>query len=117
VKGISTVASQRNLVRRGAIYYFRSRVPLDLQHHYQRTEFLVSLKTTDRLAAEHALAVLRAQLLADFIRLRGGSEPAKSPKIALPEPLSPVRTPIWMLVEYWKSQLPSSENQKSASIS
>ncbi|WP_319241866.1 DUF6538 domain-containing protein [uncultured Propionivibrio sp.] len=53
-----------NLVRRGATYYYRGRVPRDLVDHYRRREFFVSLKTSDRQQAEHALAHLSIQISA-----------------------------------------------------
>lgn len=62
---------QTNLVRRGARYYFRSRVPEDLKPHYGKSEFLISLKTSNRCEAERALVALKARLFEDYARLRG----------------------------------------------
>lgn len=64
--------SHTNLVRRGATYYFRARVPKDLVHHYRRRAFLISLKTTDRFSSEHALVGLKADgCLMTFSRYAG----------------------------------------------
>lgn len=97
-----------NLVRRGTTYYYRARVPEDLQQHYQRREFFVSLKTRTRLQAEQALIRLKARLLDDFAALRGVGQnlPAFSPLIkssslSLP---APEKVSLWSLVEYWSSQ-------------
>ncbi|MGE5387015.1 MAG: DUF6538 domain-containing protein, partial [Betaproteobacteria bacterium] len=98
--------SHTNLVRRGAMYYFRARVPKDLKPHYRRCEFVVSLNTSNRNTAEHALVVLKARLFNDFLTLRGQSSdiremPPPSP-VALPFAMQ--LTPLWTLVDYWKSQ-------------
>lgn len=46
---------QTNVVRRGAIYYYRARYPSDLVVHFGRVEFSLSLETTDiRLANSKA---------------------------------------------------------------
>ncbi len=95
---------QTNLVRRGARYYFRSRVPEDLRVHYGRSEFLVSLKTSDRSEAERVMTALKARLLDDFTRLRG------LPKVDLFFPViaasggNDARAGLRDLVIYWKSQ-------------
>lgn len=97
-----------NLVRRGATYYFRARVPEDLQQHYQRREFFLSLKTRDRLQAEEALIRLKARLLDDFTTLRGVDQaaPDLSPLIARPSLSVPAsaKVSLWSLVEYWTNQ-------------
>ncbi|WP_407665399.1 DUF6538 domain-containing protein [Methylovorus mays] len=49
--GVQAVKTQTNLVRRGAVYYFRARFPSDLVDHYGRREILASLKTTDKREA------------------------------------------------------------------
>jgi len=42
---------QTNLVRRGSQYYFRRKVPSDLQQHYPRADIRESLRTTDKAEA------------------------------------------------------------------
>ena len=96
-----------NLVRRGSVYYFRGRVPSDLVQHYRRREFFVSLKTADRLQAEHALIRLKARLFDDFTTLRGVDQtlpnlPAISSPALSVEVLEKVS--LWSLVEYWTEQ-------------
>lgn len=102
------MSGHTNLVRRGATYYYRARVPEDLQQHYRRREFFVSLKTRNRLQAEQSLIRLKARLLDDFTALRGGDQtlPAlpplvKSPSLSLPVP---AKVSLWSLVEYWSNQ-------------
>lgn len=64
---------QTNLVRRGSRFYYRGRVPEDLKQHYCKTEFLISLKTSDRQIADYALAHVKARLLKEYSKLRGSS--------------------------------------------
>jgi len=98
--------SHTNLVRRGATYYFRARVPKDLVYHYRRREFLISLKTTDRFSAEHALVGLKARLFDDFLSLRGLSSTLPELPLAFPHafPLASQGMSLWTLVDYWKDQ-------------
>lgn len=96
---------QTNLTRRGSTYYFRARVPEDLRQHYRRREFFVSLKTRDRLQAEHSLVALKARLFEDFSALRGVSAPAPAlPTIARPQRLRETSSSLSILVDYWKEQ-------------
>ncbi|MHA7846369.1 DUF6538 domain-containing protein [Serratia sp. D1N4] len=41
-----------HLVKRGSRYYFRRRIPLSLISHFQRTEILKALGTSNRFEAE-----------------------------------------------------------------
>lgn len=96
-----------NLVRRGAIYYYRARVPSDLRQHYQRSEFLVSLKTSDRHHAECVLVDLRHQLAIDFQRLRGKERQHFDRlviKPAVTEQTECNERTVWDLVDYWSKQ-------------
>ena len=43
--------SQKHLVTRSGIYYYRLTVPYDLKHHYKKRELKISLKTPNRCAA------------------------------------------------------------------
>ena len=99
--------SHTNLVRRGATYYFRARVPKDLTSHYQRREFYVSLKTSNRRQAEQTLILLKAQLIDEFNSLRGRVlELPKMPTIDRPDISTGTsrETSLWTLVDYWKTQ-------------
>ncbi|HNB77151.1 MAG TPA: site-specific integrase [Rhodocyclaceae bacterium] len=99
---------QTNLVRRGARYYFRSRVPEDLKPHYGKSEFLISLKTSNRGEAERALVALRAQLFEDYARLRGQPSAPTLPRLqAKGNPQTQAArldVELQQLVDYWKSQ-------------
>jgi len=104
---------QTNLVRRGTRYYFRARVPKDLQGHYGRTELLISLKTSDRHGADNALVALKASLFAEFARLRQQegpqtvtASPLTGPKsIRMPSDRTEVSGPsLDDLIAYWASQ-------------
>lgn len=46
-QSMERVTGYTNLYRRGAIYYFRARVPLDVVDSYGKTEEKFSLKTKD----------------------------------------------------------------------
>lgn len=95
-----------NLVRRGAIYYFRARVPKDLKSHYGRNEFFISLKTADRFVAEHTLVVTKVQLYREFNSLRGAAPFSPDPTpLPVTSPARPTGTKLWSLVEYWKAQV------------
>lgn len=104
---------QTNLVRRGTRYYFRGRVPRDLEQHYGKSELLISLRTSDRQQANHALVALKARLFDEFARLRGEVTPqivapstARMPKevgLTLPQPESAGPT-VGDLVDYWATQ-------------
>ncbi|HEY3431169.1 MAG TPA: site-specific integrase [Rhodocyclaceae bacterium] len=99
--------SHTNLVRRGATYYFRARVPEDLKQHYQRREFFISLKTSNPVQAEYALIHLKARLLNDFASLRGVIQPATVPPTLVAQPIPIVdaeRVSLWSLVQYWTCQ-------------
>lgn len=102
---------QTNLIRRGAIYYFRSRVPEDLKTHYNKSELFVSLRTSNRKDAERALAILKAMLYEQFSKLR--NEPAQAVHASLPfsiavsaiKPHPQHKGPtLDELIDYWASQ-------------
>lgn len=99
--------SHTNLVRRGAIYYYRARVPADLRQHYQRSEFFVSLRTADRFQAECALVHLRVQLVGSFSSLRGEKQHfVDGPEIKQAVSVAATRdtSTVWELVDYWSKQ-------------
>ena len=62
---------QTNLVLRGTKYYYRGRVPQDLRNHFNKTEILISLRTSDRQQANLALSQVKVELLSSFAELRG----------------------------------------------
>jgi integrase len=66
-----------HLVKRGSVYYFRRKVPIDLVPHFGRTQIMFSLETRDpaeakRLAAEHTVSTDR-----HFDALRGKTRPKR----------------------------------------
>lgn len=64
--------SQTNLVRRGSTYYFRKKIPADLQLHYgiPSNEIRTSLRTTDKLAAAKLALQKAAELEQQFEAVR-----------------------------------------------
>lgn len=62
--------TQTNLVRRGAVYYFRARFPADLVAHYGKREFFASLKTKDKQEATSKARTERVRLDQEFARTR-----------------------------------------------
>ena len=50
-EGMDKVAKQTNLTRRGAVYYFRTRVPFDIVDSVGKAEVCYSLKTKDHAEA------------------------------------------------------------------
>ncbi len=109
---------QTNLVKRGSRFYYRARVPTDLKAHFGKTEFLISLKTSDRRQADHCLAYLKANLIADYARIRGSGfvgelQIASSPNLFTSasnlhsnaqERSKAVSPTLDSLIEYWASQ-------------
>jgi hypothetical protein len=65
------VRGEANLVRRGARYYFRCKVPQDLLGWFPRGDIRISLKTPDKAAAALACRELRARWEAAFAQARG----------------------------------------------
>ena len=64
--------SQTNLVRRGAVYYFRARVPADLIAALGKREIIESLRTKDKRTAEGLVRARAAELDREFAALRSG---------------------------------------------
>lgn len=60
-----------NLQKRGNRYFFRRRVPADLQSHFQKTTLLASLDTSDYDTAKVRAAEMTAQTNRQFAELRG----------------------------------------------
>lgn len=60
------------LVRRGGVFYYRAKVPVDLIDQVKRREVWLSLRTSDRKSAELRLADTHAQQLRIYECLRQG---------------------------------------------
>ena len=67
---MSAMKLPTNLVRRGSRFYYRGRVPEDLKQHFGKTEFFISLKTSDFRAANYSLAHIKAKMFTNFALLR-----------------------------------------------
>ncbi|NWK79822.1 hypothetical protein HWX34_17965 [Aquitalea sp. LB_tupeE] len=59
-----------HVVRRGAVYYYRLRVPADLLEHYGKDEIIFSLKTKDAAEAKLKAADEGLRLQGEFSVLR-----------------------------------------------
>jgi integrase len=79
--GKNRMQSQTRLVRRGAVYYFRARVPADLADVLRKREIIESLKTKDKKDAEARVRVRSVQLDKEFEQLR--RERAVPPKTSI----------------------------------
>jgi hypothetical protein len=65
------VRSQPRLARRGAIYYFRAKIPVDLTFDFGRKrEILESLRTANRREAEELVRIKSVELDQRFAELR-----------------------------------------------
>lgn len=62
--------SQTYLTRRGAVYYFRTRIPADLVPYYKRLELVISLKTTNKQEAICKARFQRLKLDQEFTQAR-----------------------------------------------
>jgi hypothetical protein len=60
------------LKRRGAVYYFRCKIPADLVDHYKKREILESLRTKDPKEALRKVRSRSLQQEEEFDRLRAG---------------------------------------------
>ncbi len=77
--GAMKVRTQTNLVKRGSVWYFRKKVPQDLQGHYRRESIRKSLREFPALAdARREAARLAAQFDAEFGKVRQSLQPAKA---------------------------------------
>ena len=61
--------------RRGAVYYYRQRVPLELIPCIGKTELRLSLATSDAKEAVKRLRILSANIIKQFDALRTGQQP------------------------------------------
>lgn len=79
---METVSKHTRLIRRGSVYYFRCKVPVDLQDHYSpKKEIIYSLKTKDHREALQRVKVESLKQDQEFSRIR--SLLAATPKTEL----------------------------------
>lgn len=64
------VKDQTNLVRRDAVYYFRARVPKDLQGHYGKAAHYYSLHTKNKAGAAELARLHRLKFDQEYAHLR-----------------------------------------------
>jgi hypothetical protein len=64
--------SQKHLVTRTGIYYYRYTIPKDLQQHYPKKELKVSLKTSHKDAALLLFSSMESKIQMEFAMLRSG---------------------------------------------
>ena len=62
------------LQRRGAVYWFRCRIPADLVEHYGKQEILKSLQTRDCREAVRLARALSEEQEQEFDRTRAGHD-------------------------------------------
>lgn len=97
---------QTNLVRRGAVYQFRTSIPLDLREHYKRAEIRVSLHTKDKPEAMRLAAVERVRLLDEWQRKRRTLNPQHRTGLTAEE--------IQRLVGAWSASVLSDDERRRA---
>jgi integrase len=68
---VSKMNNQTKLAKRGATYYFRAKIPVDLIAHYGKKEFKVSLKTTDKREAIRLCNLKAVEWDEELERIRG----------------------------------------------
>lgn len=86
--------SQTRLMRRGARYYFRAKVPADLLNHYDKREIVYSLKTSDPREAARLARVESVKLDNEFEQLRRG-RPLRDARELRPEDIERLKA-IWV---------------------
>jgi integrase len=97
------------LVRRGGVFYYRAKVPVDLIDQVKRREVWLSLRTSDRKSAELRLADTHAQQLRIYEVLRQGVSSApltdRDPLLRGFKPAKKAHEQtIEGLLDYWASQ-------------
>ena len=96
------------LFKRGGVFYYRAKVPVDLFDQVKRHEVWLSLKTADRKTAELRLAETHAQQLRIYDCLRHGF-PAPIPcNLSFQKPLERAKTSTERTIDdvfdYWVGQ-------------
>jgi integrase len=77
------VRSQTRLARRGAVYYFRAKIPSDLKLHFGRKrEIMESLKTSNKREAEQLVRTKSVELDNHFAELRRQQHETPKTKIS-----------------------------------
>ena len=61
---------QTRLFNRNSTYYYRAKIPVDLQGHYGKTEHKFSLKTKDRAKAAALVRQFAARHEEEYARIR-----------------------------------------------
>ena len=96
------------LVRRGGVFYYRAKVPVDLIDQVKRREVWLSLRTSDRKSAELRLAVTHVQQLRIYECLRQGVSAPIEQTLPFQKPHKPIKShqdrSIDDLLEYWVGQ-------------
>ncbi len=72
---------QTHLIRRGAVYYYRARVPSDIQNTYGRKEEYISLKTKDYQEALRLVRHKSYEIQTKFDKHRKDQERLSSPPL------------------------------------
>jgi integrase len=94
--------SATHLIRRGAVYYFRRKVPSVLRAHYQKEEIRKSLHTTDRAQALRLAAQEASRLESEFAFLRKQLAPLQATRRPAPAPSG--AGPLGVVFEIWKAR-------------
>lgn len=76
------VKDQTGLVTRNGIYYFRARIPEELQNHFGSTEKWKSLRTRDKREARSRAAVMRLDFLQQLEHARKLQNPEQCPTLS-----------------------------------
>ena len=96
------------LVRRGGVFYYRAKVPVDLIDQVKRREVWLSLRTSDRKSAELRLADTHVQQLRIYECLRQGVSAPIEQTLPFQKPHKPIKShqdrSIDDLLEYWVGQ-------------
>ena len=96
------------LVRRGGVFYYRAKVPVDLIDQVKRREVWLSLRTSDRKSAELRLADTHVQQLRIYESLRQGLPAPVEQTLSFQKPRKAAKTvqeqTIDDLLMYWVGQ-------------
>lgn len=79
------VKDQTNLVRRDGVYYFRARVPKDLQEHYGKTVHYYSLRTKSKPEAAELARLDRLKFDQEYAHLHALRNAAPVRELSAPE--------------------------------
>lgn len=96
------------LVRRGGVFYYRAKVPIDLIDQVKRREVWLSLRTSDRKSAEMRLADTHVHQLRIYECLRQGLSAPVGQSLSFQKPRKPAKSvqerSIDDLLMYWVGQ-------------